>query len=193
MCWSISVFSEMRRSKKKAFLCISCPATFPFSNKDTLHLLWNHIKYEALFYLGLVCSANCHSPVLPRLPDHLPFLWLISDCYKPVSPRKITLTTRINSKIGKETNSGLETNLQPGEFSQFIEGCLPNYKSLTAARTSGHAGGLAVVFKDEFKCTIEVDNLSNCEALMFKPNCAKPILCLLHRLPKMNSVFLTMC
>ncbi len=74
-----------------------------------------------------------------------------------------------------------------------IEVCPPNFKSFTSPRVSGRGGGPAAIFNSKFMCSpIAVGDLSSFEALMFKINCAFPILCLLiYRPPKMNPLFLT--
>lgn len=72
-----------------------------------------------------------------------------------------------------------ETWLKEGECCQLLEPCLLNFKYFNSPRECGHGGGLAVVFKNLFKCSpLTVKRFTSFEALVFLISCTDPLCCI---------------
>ncbi len=86
-----------------------------------------------------------------------------------------------------------ETWQMPDDFIELNLLTPPGYSYLTKPRLTGRGGGLAVVFKNNYKMTkYDVLNVSSFECLSFKLAGPAPILILLiYRPPKHNSSFLS--
>uniref|UniRef100_A0AAQ6IB00 Reverse transcriptase domain-containing protein n=1 Tax=Anabas testudineus TaxID=64144 RepID=A0AAQ6IB00_ANATE len=86
-----------------------------------------------------------------------------------------------------------ETWLRIGESIQLQELCPPNFIYFTSPRLSGRGGGVAVVFKNQFKCSMLSLKQVHCfEALSFLIHCSVPVCCtVIYRPPKANGNFLS--
>lgn len=77
-----------------------------------------------------------------------------------------------------------ETCLKPGNSCPLVELCPPNYQTLNLPRSTGHGGGIASVFKNNFTCIqITWGTFKSFELLFFKINCEIPVCCLVVNWP----------
>ncbi|KAJ0033693.1 hypothetical protein NQD34_000800 [Periophthalmus magnuspinnatus] len=85
-----------------------------------------------------------------------------------------------------------ETWTKPGDNSVFTELLPPRCSFFSSPRASGRGGGVATVFKDNFKCKLlHFSNYSSFEMQLFTIELARPVLCaVIYCPPKYNKDFI---
>lgn len=85
-----------------------------------------------------------------------------------------------------------ETWLSQGDCSPLIEATPPDFTHLHQPRLSGRGGGVAVIYRNDFKCTpIYFSNVTAFEHLAFTVNSKVQVLILIiYRPPRPNSAFI---
>ena len=85
-----------------------------------------------------------------------------------------------------------ETWLSEGDCSPLIEATPPDFTHLHQPRLSGRGGGVAVIYRNDFKCTrILFNNFTSFEHLGFMVHSKEPIIILIiYRPPKSNNIFI---
>ena len=85
-----------------------------------------------------------------------------------------------------------ETWITPDNLTSLIEATPPNFTDLHQPQLSGRGGGVAVIYKEDFKCTpITFSPFSSFEHLAFIIKLKDPVLILvIYRPPRHNTAFI---